>query len=1801
MLAMKRFYCLTAALLFASLPLPVAAQVIISEFMASNTHTLLDADGDTSDWIEIENTSGSTVNLFNWALSDSAGNPTKWLFPSTNIGPGSFMVIFASGKDRRTPGQELHTNFKLSAEGEYLALFRPDLSTATEIAPQFPPQFPDVSYGIGMQFTNTTVIATNAAIHYLIPSNAAFDATWTQLSFDDSSWLVGTNGIGYETGIADPQEEPFAAKVLATQPEAYWRLNEASGLTAVNLGNGGVSDGGGYMGSIVLGGAGPRPPSFPTLEANNNAPLFDGLSAYVNGPYQLMNDLPAFTIGGWICPTAAQNSLTGLFGQIGAIEIGFSTASTIQVWTPAGSVSATYPYATNTWHYITAVGGNGQLALYFDGTLAGSTTISAGNFGESEYDFNIGGGGVFDTSGNYFKGLLDEVAVWYRALATNEITALLASNADQVSYTNYINTDVLSKMYGSNATAYVRLPFTISDTNAFSGLQLLVRYDDGFAAFLNGHLIASANAPGGIPTVPTLTDLGGTAPTPGAYDVSQLLTSGQANKPDGLNYYTDNQLSFASGEPGQTFTTPSGSSGFLLNSLAIRTGGGSTSGTGTPQNYVLHVYSVSGSTATLLATYNASNFTFADGDWLQWSGLNLSLSANAVYAYSFGKASANVYGWEGLGNAIGNLYPGGELGMMPVTGGAITFGGSHGYDAVFDVGLSLPASLAWNSTASQRHLDPQAVQWAAFDVSAARQWLQTGNNVLAIQALNIAATNTDFLMQAQLLGLSITASSSNWRYFTGPTPGAPNGTSTTDFGPIMSGAAHSPNVPAAGGALTVTAQALPGFNPIANVTLYYRVMFNSEVSVPMILSNTNGTWTGIIPGGVATAGQLLRYYVTAVDTAGNASRWPIFPDATDSQQYFGTVVADPSIQSQLPVAYLFIQDTASGDNRTGTPASLFYLNELYDNLNFYVHGQSSTYWPKKSHNLDFPKDHQFLYAPNGLREKKVIFISNYGDKARMCTTLTYAATSLSGGMGLFSFPIRIQLNGAFWGIEDMVEHGDDVWLDRIGRDGNGALYKMYNNLSSASGNEKKTREWEGTDDLAALVSSLDESIPLATRVTYGYDNLDLPQTASYFADMALASSQDVSAKNYYLYRDSDGTGEWAITPWDVDLTWGRNWIDAYGYFTDTIYTNNVLSFDNPAQQYKPANRLFDLVFGYSDFRQMYLRRLRTLMDTILMPPGAPTNALVIEPLIRQYESKLNPAGISPSDTALDYTAWGPWWGNTSYSIFPNFAEQIISTYLPGRRNFLYGPNATLNGDFIPAAQPTNTVVQIGSWDYNPVSGNQNEQYVELRNTNSFAVDVSNWQLTGGIEFTLRPGTVIPAGKSLYLAANVNAFRARVASPHAGQNLFVQGPYGGFLSSQGNTPLILENDKGALVSKNSYAGSSSASAFVAGNLAVLRVGDGSEALSSHGNSIYIDQFTTNGTLVGSIPIPDNATNALLISGSASSEGALTLSADGRLLEMAGYNIAFTNSASSLPNSGSTNVPRVLGILDVAGNFALAGVTTNQYSGNNIRSGTSDGRGNYWGAGAVGGTFYFGSGPSSTVQNTVANSVVIQDLGGNLYLTTSKTTPGIWKIPGTPVVPATASLFVGSGTGSSPYAFAFNPAFTTVYIADDTLAGKGGVQRWDFNGSAWSMSYAFAGLTNVGARGVTVDFSGASPIVYATTGEASANRLVSIIDTGAGSPVTTLATAGVNQMLRGVAPAPNKGARPQFFNASRNGTNFTLSWTALVNRNYTVQYTDNLSNPNWIALTNLSATLPVLTVTDFTASTTTNRFYRLLLNP
>jgi hypothetical protein len=129
---------------------------MIDEFMASNDGTILDQDGDKSDWIELYNASAATVNLGGWALTDNSSKPQKWVFPSVSLPKGGYLLIFASSKNRTNAATQLHTNFKLgSGSGGYLALVDPTTNVVSVFA-NYPEQLPDISYGADISNPVTT-------------------------------------------------------------------------------------------------------------------------------------------------------------------------------------------------------------------------------------------------------------------------------------------------------------------------------------------------------------------------------------------------------------------------------------------------------------------------------------------------------------------------------------------------------------------------------------------------------------------------------------------------------------------------------------------------------------------------------------------------------------------------------------------------------------------------------------------------------------------------------------------------------------------------------------------------------------------------------------------------------------------------------------------------------------------------------------------------------------------------------------------------------------------------------------------------------------------------------------------------------------------------------------------------------------------------------------------------------------------------------------------------------------------------------------------------------------------------------------------------------------------------------------------------------------------------------------------------------------------------------------------------------------------------------------------------------------
>ncbi|HEX4413052.1 MAG TPA: lamin tail domain-containing protein, partial [Lacipirellulaceae bacterium] len=209
-----------------------ASMLKISEFGASNHDVINDYDGDASDWIELYNSGSTPVSLTGMHLTDDATKLSKWTFPtSTNLAAGGYLVVFASDKNKVEPNGELHTNFKLSADGEYLGLVDTDGATILDqYTPSFPAQLDDISYGRAMQLTGamSTLVAPGAADKAIVPTNDSAGLAWTQATYNDSAWpLSGTTGLGYENSPSDPIN--YANLIHTAVPSgttsAYMRIN----------------------------------------------------------------------------------------------------------------------------------------------------------------------------------------------------------------------------------------------------------------------------------------------------------------------------------------------------------------------------------------------------------------------------------------------------------------------------------------------------------------------------------------------------------------------------------------------------------------------------------------------------------------------------------------------------------------------------------------------------------------------------------------------------------------------------------------------------------------------------------------------------------------------------------------------------------------------------------------------------------------------------------------------------------------------------------------------------------------------------------------------------------------------------------------------------------------------------------------------------------------------------------------------------------------------------------------------------------------------------------------------------------------------------------------------------------------------------------------------------------------------------------------------------------------------------------------------------------------------------------------
>jgi hypothetical protein len=948
------------------------AQFLISEFSASNQRVIRDRYGDFSDWIELVNTSTATQDLAGWRLTDSSSNLSKWVFPSTNISPGGYIVVFASGRDRRIPGEELHTNFELKKDGEYLALVTPSGAIAHEFAPTYPAQITDVSYGLLTGATTNWLLTTNSLYRYYVPTNNTVDGKWIWWGFDDSQWSNGIGGIGY------------------------------------------------------------------------------------------------------------------------------------------------------------------------------------------------------DTSGVY--------------------------NA-------WIQTSVSNQMFGRSSSVYIRVPFLVDNPERIRKMNLEIEADDAFVAYINGQEVARTNI---------------------------------------------------------------------------------NTGTGAP-------------------SWN----TQATGEWFVSS---------------------------------------------------------------------------------------------SFPVSRAYKRLVVGTNWLGIHLINRSRTNMDAFARFSLVSFTdqLTTGLTPYAWFTPPSPGQLNDFTRAIRGPLIEWATDRAIGVQTGATMAVTARVTRTFHPVVtnDVRVYWRVMFGPENvvvlrddGVPPDPVAGDGIYHGSIPTTTLGINQMIRWRYEVRDVSNNVTRLPAYVDFADSPKYFGAVAEDPNLVTGLPVFYWYCENVSMAETELGTRTCVYFLSNFYDNVSVDLHGQSSEGFPIKSHNFDFNTGYSFLYAVGQRKVTDIDLLSTWADKSKCRNIMAYDSFTRFGHPAHFVIPVRVHRNGPFWTIGDLVEDGDDRFLQRVGLNPEGALYKMYNSLTdwwpgvpgSESGAEKKNRRFEGNDDLRDFIQGLSQTAPGALA-RFVFDHVDVVRAINYFAVMAITQDHDHGHKNYYLYRDTTGTGEWMILPQDADLTFGHVWNSSNGYFETAIVTNHAFPFN-----YTSANRLFSFFMTNNVTKSMFLRRVRTLLDRTLAP-GATFYTEWIATITNQLTA----------DYADFYAKWRTtkWGSQTNWETMVEEANRIMQIFLPGRYTYI------VSRPDLPPSQPRNVQILFGRLDVNPLDGDQDREFIELVNTNMFAVDISDWSLSNAVSFKFPGGTVIPAGGSLFVSPNKGAFRLRSTSPKSNELALVTGPYIGYLSAWGES-VELWNDAGTLVAVTNY--------------------------------------------------------------------------------------------------------------------------------------------------------------------------------------------------------------------------------------------------------------------------------------------------------------------------------------------------------------------------------------------------------------
>ncbi len=437
-----------------------ADSLLIGEFMAANGETLADGHGAYEDWIEIHNPTGTAVELDGWCLTDDSADLTKWRFPPRTLAAGEYLVVFASGRDEADhvdPDGNPHTNFKLDADGDSLALVAPD-GTIADAYWHYSEQFADVSYGLAVD----TLVASGAAAEVFVPTDGSLATIWTSLDFTpEVAWAERPTGVGYDVstgaGPSTPLKIDLGRSINSGPTQSGWESIEHDGTS-------------------------PATRSFPHDELAGPG---NSVVVTVSGQTHWRDYAPATGIFAPLSNLLSDGPLANAPATI-SLDLENLLGGTYEITTYHHTTQfgpSVRPPATPFDVYLTD-------GLVTDEPIAAGAEMSDNNSSElrtETFQFTVVDGSpvriAFDRGPS--KGQGDHFA-----LPGFELRLLREARVG-----DFVTTDLETEMHGHGTSAYLRTVFEAERADDVKRLALRIKYDDGFAAYLNGTPIAARNAP----------------------------------------------------------------------------------------------------------------------------------------------------------------------------------------------------------------------------------------------------------------------------------------------------------------------------------------------------------------------------------------------------------------------------------------------------------------------------------------------------------------------------------------------------------------------------------------------------------------------------------------------------------------------------------------------------------------------------------------------------------------------------------------------------------------------------------------------------------------------------------------------------------------------------------------------------------------------------------------------------------------------------------------------------------------------------------------------------------------------------------------------------------------------------------------------------------------------------------------------------------------------------------------------------------------------------------------------------------